>query len=61
MQTADQTWNETDIIELRKAMRQIYQEPATKQDSSWHKLLSFKSVGGAMKNNIENLLRESNV
>ncbi len=61
LQTADQTWNEIDIIELRKAMRQIYQEPATKQDSSWHKLLSFKSVGGAMKNNIENLLRESNV
>ena len=61
LQTADQTWNEIDVTELRKAMRERYENPLPKSDSSWHELLSLKSVGRAMKQNMENLLKGKNV
>lgn len=61
LQTAHQTWNEIDVTELRKAMRERYETPIEKVDSSWHELLSFKSVGNAMKKNMQNLLKEKNV
>ena len=55
LQTANQTWNEIDVTELRKAMRERYETPIAKADSSWHNLLSLESVGTAMKINMENL------
>jgi glycosyltransferase involved in cell wall biosynthesis len=61
LQTADQTWNEIDVNELRKAMRKMCSTQPEKTDSSWHSLLSFKSVGSAMVSNIKNLLKGKNV
>ncbi len=61
LQAANQTWNEIDVTELRKAMRERHETPIAKADSSWHNLLSLESVGTAMKINMENLLKGKNV
>ena len=61
LQTADQTWNEIDVTELRKAMRERYETSIERVDASWHEMLSLKYVGNTMKSHIENLLKEKNV